>query len=71
MKSTLIGIDLAKSVFQVCALNRAGKVMLNEAVKRSKLLHFIRQFEPTTIAIVNTNLSCPVFSEVRCPLSSG
>ena len=51
MKSTLIGIDLAKNVFQVCALNRAGKVMLNEAVKRPKLLHFIRQFEPTTIAM--------------------
>lgn len=51
MKSTLIGIDLAKNVFQVCALNRAGKVMLNEAVKRPELPHFIRQFEPTAIAM--------------------
>ena len=51
MKSTLIGIDLAKHVFQVCALNRAGKVQLNQAVKRPKLIHFLTQFEPTTVAM--------------------
>lgn len=51
MKSTLIGIDLAKNVFQVCVLNRAGKVQLNEAIKRPKLVQFLSRFEPTTIAM--------------------
>lgn len=35
MKSTLIGIDLAKNVFKVCALNRAGKVQLNDMAQPS------------------------------------
>lgn len=33
-----IGLDLAKSVFQVCGLNRAGKVEFNRQVKRKQLM---------------------------------
>ena len=38
MNVTLIGIDLAKSVFQVCAVNQAGKPVFNRQVKRQRLL---------------------------------
>ncbi len=51
MKIKLIGIDLAKNVFQVCALNQAGKVVFNRSVRRARLSQTIAQQEPTTIAL--------------------
>ena len=35
---TAVGIDLAKNVFQVCAVNQAEKVQFNVKVKRSQLV---------------------------------
>ena len=35
---TLIGLDLAKTIFQICGLNRAGKVVFNRKIKRNKLM---------------------------------
>ena len=40
---TTIGIDLAKSVFQVCGLNQARKKAFNKQVKRVNLVNEIRQ----------------------------
>ena len=51
MNHKLIGIDLAKSVFQVCAINQAGKVVFNRAVTRAKLAETMAVFEPTTVAM--------------------
>ena len=51
MKVSIIGIDLAKNVFQVAALNRGGKPIMNRAVRRARLLDVIRQFEPTVLAM--------------------
>ncbi len=51
MKVSIIGIDLAKNVFQVAALNRSGKPLMNRAVRRSRLLDVVRRFEPTTLAM--------------------
>jgi transposase len=51
MKASVISIDLAKNVFQVCALNQANKVTSNVKVSRADLLNQIRQFEPTTVAM--------------------
>jgi transposase len=51
MKINLLGIDLAKNVFQLCALNQANKVLFNRAVRRPRLRQTIAQFEPTTIAM--------------------
>lgn len=51
MKNKLIGIDLAKNVFQICGVNQAGKVQFNKKVKRAKLRAFVSQLEPTTIAM--------------------
>jgi len=51
MKIKLLGIDLAKNVFQLCALNQANKVLFNRTVRRAQLLSTIVKLEPTTIAM--------------------
>jgi len=47
----VLGIDLANNVFQLCALNQAGKVLFNRQVRRNKLRASVAQLEPTTIAM--------------------
>ncbi len=42
----VIGIDLAKSVFQVCVWMSDGNIAFNRKVSRAKLLDTIRQFPP-------------------------
>jgi transposase len=51
MKITLIGIDLAKNVFQVCGVNQAGKSVFNRAVKRAQLLSFLAQHPAVEVAM--------------------
>jgi len=51
MKTSVISIDLAKSVFQLCALSPDNKVITNVKVVRKDLLHKLRQFEPTIVAM--------------------
>ena len=41
MKVTLIGIDLAKTIFQVCGVNQAGKPVFNRTIRRASLLSFV------------------------------
>lgn len=45
----VFGIDIAKSVFQVCIWFVDGSVAWNKKISRSKLLDIIRQFEPGTL----------------------
>ncbi|HGA5678893.1 TPA: hypothetical protein ACISZ4_004686 [Salmonella enterica subsp. enterica serovar Chester] len=45
----VVGIDIAKSVFQVCIWMVDGSVAWNKKISRSKLLDTIRQFEPGTL----------------------
>lgn len=47
----VIGIDLAKNIFQLCGLNQANKVQFNRAVKRGRLIDTIRQFPNSIIAM--------------------
>ena len=51
MKVTLIGIDLAKSIFQVCGVNRAGKRIFNRQIRRARLMEFLIQHPGATIAM--------------------
>lgn len=51
MKITLIGIDLAKTIFQVCGVNTEGKPGFNRTVKRDKLIHLLLQYPEATIAM--------------------
>ena len=46
MKCSVISIDLAKNIFQICVLDENRKTIFNKKVKRSELLHELRQFEP-------------------------
>jgi transposase len=51
MKVTLIGIDLAKTIFQVCGVNQAGKAVFNRQLRRNKLLTFLMQHPEARIAM--------------------
>jgi len=51
MKINLLGIDLAKNVFQLCALNQANKVLFNRSIRRARFRSSIARLEPTTIAM--------------------
>lgn len=51
MKTSVISIDLAKTVFQLCALNQAHKVCTNKQVKRDSLLDNLRQYPPTHVVM--------------------
>jgi len=37
LKSNVIGIDLAKSILQICQISRHGELISNKAVNRQKL----------------------------------
>jgi transposase len=51
MKITTIGIDIAKSVFHVFAVNKMGTLVKKKQLKRKELLAFIAQLEPCRIAL--------------------
>jgi len=51
MKITLIGVDLAKSIFQVCGVNQAGKPVFNKTVRRPKLLAILMDYPEAIIAM--------------------
>ena len=49
MKITTVGIDVAKSVFQVHGVDEHGKVALRRQLRRSQLLLFFSRLEPCLI----------------------
>jgi transposase len=51
MKVTLIGIDLAKNIFQVAGVNQAGKVVFNKHVKRRRLMALLLNYPEAQIAM--------------------
>lgn len=51
MQVTLIGIDLAKLIFQVCGVNQAGKPVFNRQIKRKQLVEFLLRYPEVTIAM--------------------
>jgi transposase len=50
-KITTIGLDLAKSVFQVHAVSEDGRVIIRRALRRSQLLEFFRGVEPCLVGL--------------------
>ena len=50
-KHSLIAIDLAKNVFQVCTINANNRVLMNKSFNRKSLPEFIIQQSPTIIAM--------------------
>ncbi len=51
MKITTVGLDIAKSIFHLFAVNRAGKKVKRKALKRHQLMEFFAQLEPCIIAM--------------------
>lgn len=50
-KVTLLGIDIAKNVFQLHGVDEKGKPVLRKRLFRSKFVEFIANFPPCTIAM--------------------
>lgn len=50
-KITTIGLDLAKSVFQVHAVTKDGRAVIRRALRRSQLLEFFRSVEPCLVGL--------------------
>ncbi len=46
-----IGLDLAKSVFQVHAVDAAGRVVLRRQIKRAQLLAFFADLSPCLVGM--------------------
>ena len=51
MSITMIGLDTAKSVFQVHGVNETGKVEIKRKLRRSELIPFFEKQEVCTVVI--------------------
>lgn len=51
MTLDILGIDLAKNVFQLHGVNAAGRVVLKRRVMRDQLLEVVAQTQPCTIVV--------------------
>ena len=50
-KVTTIGLDLAKSVFQVHGVDGSGKVVIRRQLKRSQVLAFFKKLPPCLVGM--------------------
>ena len=51
MEMTTLGIDLAKSVFQLHGVDAAGSVVLQKGLRRGAVLDFLANLEPCLIGM--------------------
>ena len=51
MKITTIGIDLAKSVFQVHGVDERGKTVLKKQLKRAQMAAFFANLSPCLVGM--------------------
>lgn len=51
MKITTVGIDLAKDVIQVHAIDEHGKAVVKKAMKRGKVLEYFANLPPCLIGM--------------------
>ena len=51
MKITTVGIDLAKSVFQIHGVDERGKAVLRKQLRRSEVLGFFANLPPCLIGM--------------------
>lgn len=50
-KATVIGIDLAKDSFAICAMSEQGKVLFRKTLSRKEVASFFLQQSPTLVAM--------------------
>lgn len=58
MSIKVVGIDIAKNLFQVCVLGTNGQILSNKKVKRDKLLDTVRQLPEQTALAMESWESC-------------
>jgi transposase len=51
MQITTIGLDLAKSVFQVHGVDAAGQVVVRKSLRRAQMLAFFSKLPPCLVGI--------------------
>ena len=51
MDITTVGLDLAKNVFQVHAINSAGEVVVKKTLRRVQMRRFFEQLDPCLVGI--------------------
>ena len=51
MKATTIGIDLAKTVFQVHGINEQHEVVLTRRLRRKQVIAFFAKLEPCLVGM--------------------
>ena len=51
MKITTIGVDLAKTVFQVHGIDEAGEIIVRKTLRRRQMMPFFSKLEPCLIGI--------------------
>ena len=51
MTMSVVGIDLAKRVFQLHGVDEAGRVVVRKKLTRAKLMAFVSQLEPCVIGM--------------------
>jgi len=51
MQITTIGLDLAKSVFQIHGINSTGEVAVRKALRRSQMRRFFERLDPCLVGI--------------------
>jgi len=51
MKITTIGVDIAKSVFHLFAVNQAGRLVKKKQLKRKQVLNYLANIEPCLVVM--------------------
>jgi transposase len=71
MKITTIGIDLAKSVFQIHGVDGHGKTLLKKQIKRSEMAMFFSNIPPCLIGMEACGGAHYWARKLRCTVNSG
>jgi transposase len=65
MEITTIGLDLAKNVYQVHAINGAGEVVVRKTMRRAQVLRFFERLAPCLVGIEACGTSHHWAREIR------
>jgi len=68
---TTIGLDIAKSVFQVHGVDAEGNVLIRRQLKRRYVLAFFQKLPPCLVGIEACASSPPVFKLRAAPQGFG
>lgn len=51
MKITTIGLDIAKSIFHLCGVNKMGRLLKKKQLKRKQVLPYLARLEPCLVVM--------------------